>query len=257
MPQFECLLCITLRSVNRTSLVSLLYSGSSGHLLYRYRLCNWAVRFTPFTTAPYVCLTLKTPFSFVAPNCNAYKPLVTSRKRQVASHCIWHPIFVQETALLTIGRTTGKLSYIPCYLTECQSVSQGWHAVQDLNPRRRRFVASRTLRTVLTAYIKLIDKIFSSDRYRYRTGTCAPAVFSFVPTPKQSPRSTFRPPGPPPHFAVKRAWNVPKRYLIPGYYSTLGERSFSLVPISHSYFVSTKDKPEHFHQLLAAVPDFT
>ena len=48
---------------------------------------------------------------------------------------------------------------------------KGWHAVKDLNPRRRRFVASRTLQTMLTAYIKLTDKVFSSDRYRYGTET--------------------------------------------------------------------------------------
>ena len=37
-------------------------------------------------------------------------------------------------------------------LVECQSTSSAWHAVKDLNPRRRRSVAYRTIRTMLTAY---------------------------------------------------------------------------------------------------------
>lgn len=47
--------------------------------------------------------------------------LLNGQALQVASHCVWHPIFVWatafhygggDTALLTIERTTGKLLYI-------------------------------------------------------------------------------------------------------------------------------------------------
>lgn len=44
-------------------------------------------------------------------------------------------------------------------------------------------------------------------------------------------------------FAVKRAWNLPKRYLILGSYWTAGEQSFSLIPTSQPFFSSWNGKP--------------
>ena len=103
---------------------------------------------------------------------------------------------------------------------------------------------------MLTAYNKLTDKVFPSDRpLGYRTGTYTPVVL-LTHQHQSTSNFLFRPAGQARQsFAVVRAWNLPRWYLIKGCCSTQGEKPSNTRTRKSSRSVSTKGKPESLRGL--------